>query len=266
MTVVYRGYDQQGLDSQYNNRARFPNYIEHFNAWQEWSRAARAALPGALDLAFGNKPEERLDLFPAAAEDAPLYVFIHGGYWYSLDKSDYSYVAQGMRRHGVATAVNNFGLAPAHDMDEIVRQNRAALAWLWQNAAAHGYDRNRIYVAGHSAGGHLAALLMATDWPRLAPGLPADLVKGACAIGGIFDLEPIRLSFLNEKLHLTPEQVKRHSPLRCRYAGSGPLLLIVAADESEEFQRQSHEMAAFWRGSAPRPNSWYRWGSITSTW
>jgi arylformamidase len=133
-------------------------------------------------------------------------------------------------------------------MDEIVRQNRAALAWLSQNAAAHGYDRDRIYVAGHSAGGHLAALLMATDWPRFSPGPPPDLVKGACAIGGIFDLEPIRLSFLNEKLHLTPEQVARHSPLRCRYPAPAPLLLVVAADESGEFHRQLRAMAAFWHG------------------
>lgn len=169
MTKVYREYDQRELDVQYNNRARFPNHIEHFRAWQDWSRAARAAIPGALDLAFGPTAEERLDLFPAEAPGAALYVFIHGGYWYSLDKSDYSYVALGMRPHGIATAVTNFGLAPAHDMDEIVRQNRAALAWLWRNAAAHGCDRDRIYVAGHSAGGHLAALLLATDWPRFPP-------------------------------------------------------------------------------------------------
>jgi len=248
MTKIYRDYDQQGLDAQYNNRARFPNYVEHFTAWQDWSRATRAAIPAALDLAFGAAPEERLDLFPAEAPGAPLYLFIHGGYWYSLDKSDYSYVAEGMRPQGIATAVSNFGLAPAHDMDEIVRQNRAALVWLWRNAAALGYDRSRIYVAGHSAGGHLAALLMSTDWPRLAPDLPADLVKGACAIGGIFDLEPIRLSFLNEKLHLTPEQVERHSPLQRRYAVPRPLLLIVAADESDEFHRQSRDMAEFWKG------------------
>ena len=247
MSRVYGWYDQAALDAQYNNRARFPNYVEHFRAWQEWSRAARAAIPGALDLAFGSTEAERLDVFPAEAPGAPLYVFIHGGYWYSLDKSDYSYVALGMRPHGITTAVTNFGLAPAHDMDEIVRQNRAALAWLWRNAAAHGYDRDRIYVAGHSAGGHLAALLLATDWPAFSSGLPPDLVKGACAIGGIFDLEPIRLSFLNEKLRLTPEQVSRHSLLRDRPASARPLLLIVAADESTEFHRQSREMASFWR-------------------
>lgn len=246
---VYRDYDQQELDAQYNNRARFPNYVEHFSAWQEWSRAARAETPGALNLAFGPSPAERLDIFPATTSGGPLYVFVHGGYWYSLDKSDYSYVVKGMRPHGITTAINNFGLAPAHDMDEIVRQNRAALAWLWRSAAAHGYDRDRIYVAGHSAGGHLAALMMATEWPHLAADLPPDLVKGGCAIGGIFDLEPIRLSFLNEKLRLTEQQVERHSPLRCCYPTPAPVLLIIAEDESDEFRRQSREMADFWRAT-----------------
>jgi arylformamidase len=245
--AIYLGYDRKELDAQYNNRARFPNFVAHFDAWRSWSAATRAALPGAIDIAFGPAAVEKLDIFPAAAPSAPLYVFIHGGYWYSLDKSDYSYVAEGMRPHGIATAVNSFGLAPAFDMDEIVRQNRAAFAWLWRHAVEYGFDPNRIYVAGHSAGGHLAAMLLATDWPNFAPGLPRDLVKGACAIGGIFDLEPIRLSFLNEKLHLTPDQVERHSPLRQTYPVAAPLLLVVAADESHEFHRQSAEMERFWK-------------------
>ncbi len=244
---VYRGYDQAGLDEQYNNRARFPDFTRHFEAWGDWSRKTRTQLPRYLDLPFGTSESERLDIFPAEKPGAPLYLFIHGGYWYSLDKSDYSYVAEGLRPHGVATAVNNFGLAPAHDMDEIVRQNRAALAWLYRNAEDYGYDRDRIYAAGHSAGGHLAAMLLATDWLAWGSDLPTDLVKGACAIGGIFDLEPIRLSFLNEKLHLTKGQVARHSPLSQSYKRKAPLLLIVAKDESPEFHRQSEEMAAFWR-------------------
>lgn len=246
--AVFLSYDQAGLDAQYNNRARFHNFTEHFKAWGDWSRATRATLPGAIDLAFGPTAIEKIDIFPAERKDAPLYVFIHGGYWYSLDKSDYSYVAEGMRPHGVATVVNNFGLAPDHDMDEIVRQNRAALAWLWRHARDHGADPARIYVAGHSAGGHLAAMLLATDWTGLGSDLPPDLVKGACAIGGIFDLEPIRLSFLNAKLHLTPAQVERHSPLRQTYPTAAPLLLVVAADEFDEFHRQSRAMTEFWQG------------------
>jgi arylformamidase len=247
MQKIYRDFDQAGLDAQYNNRARFANFTQHFAAWGDWSRAARAELPGNIDIAFGPSAVEKLDLFAGPDADAPLYVFIHGGYWYSLDKSDYSYVAQGMRPHGYATAVINYGLAPAYDMDEIVRQNRAALAFLWRHAAELAFDRGRIYVAGHSAGGHLAAMLMATDWPQFAGDLPTDLVKGVCAIGGIFDLEPIRLSYLNDKVRLTEPQVERHSPLRCQYRCPAPLLLAVAADESDEFHRQSLEMAVFWR-------------------
>ena len=175
-------------------------------------------------------------------------------------------MAEGFRPHGVATAVNNFGLAPAHDMDEIVRQNRAALAWLWRNAAQHGGDPARIYVAGHSAGGHLAAMLMATDWPALSPDLPRDLVKGACAIGGIFDLEPIRLTYLNDKLHLTAQQVAAHSPMHCTYPAPAPLLLVIAADESDEFHRQSREMAAFWERTGAPAELVVPQGSTISTW
>jgi arylformamidase len=245
--AIYLDYDQTALDEQYNNRARFPNYLDHFNAWRTWSAATRSTTRHVADVAFGPSPEEKIDVFPAEKEAAPLYVFIHGGYWYSLDKGDYSYIADGMKPHGVTTVVNNFGLAPGHDMDEIVRQNRAALAWIWQHANEYEADPNKIYVAGHSAGGHLAAMLLATDWPAFGAGLPPDLVKGACAIGGIFDLEPIRLSFLNKTLHLTPAQVARHSPLRQTYPVPAPLLLVVAADESDEFHRQSREMAATWK-------------------
>ncbi len=245
-TRVYRDFDQAALDAQYNNRVRFPNYQEHFAAWGRWSAATRARRGCHLDLAFGGGTLEQLDIFPAADTPAPIYVFIHGGYWYSLDKSDYSYVADGFAPHGFTTVVNNFGLAPACDMDTIVAHNRAALAWLWRHARDYGGDPERIYVAGHSAGGHLALMLLATDWPAFAPGCPPDLVKGVCAIGGIFDLEPIRRSFLNEKLQLSAAQVRAHSPLTRRYPSPAPLLLVVATDESGEFHRQSQAMRDAW--------------------
>ena len=246
--TVYRDYDQEALVAQYNNRARFPNFMDHFDMWHYWSTETRKTTPGSIDVAFGPSAGEKIDIFPADETGSPIYVFIHGGYWYSLDKSDFSFVAEGVKPHGCMTVVTNYGLAPAHDMDEIVRQNRAALAWIWRHASEYGGDPNRIYVAGHSAGGHLAAMLLATDWPSFASELPPNLVKGACSISGIFDLEPIRyLPFVNEKLQLTPKQVVRYSPIRQRYPVPAPLLLVVGGEESEEFQRQSQAMDAFWK-------------------
>ncbi len=247
MTNIYLGYDQAGLDAQYNNRLRWPDYKAHFANWRAWSTETCAKLPCRLDLAFGPGPMEKLDIFPAEANGAPVVVFIHGGYWYSLDKADYSYVAEGLRPHGVATAVNNFGLAPDTSMDEIVRQNRAALAWLWRNARACGIDPDRIYVTGHSAGGHLAVMLLATDWPAFGAGLPRDLVKGACSIGGLFDMEAIRLSYLNKTLKMSRQEARRNEPLAQRYPVAAPLSLVVAVDETPEYHRQSQAMADLWK-------------------
>jgi len=245
--TVYRSYDQNGLDAQYNNRARFPNFEEHFNSWKRWSAATRSKVTALLDVPFGSEDLEKLDIFPASLSGGPIYVFIHGGYWYSLDKSHYSYVAEGMLPHGVTTVVNNFQLAPDARMDAIVEQNRRALAWLWRNAASFGGDRDKIYVCGHSAGGHLGLMLLANDWTSYEPGLPQDLVKGVCSIGGIFDLEPIRLSYLNKTLRMDGADAHRNSPLHLTYRTSAPLSLVVAADESDEFQRQSREMRDVWR-------------------
>ncbi len=246
--AVWRGYDRAGLDAQYNNRKRFPDYKARFAAWQGWSAETRARAGARLDLAFGPAPSETLDLFPARGDGAnggaPLYLFIHGGYWYSLDKADYAYVAEGMAPHGVAVAVNNYALAPHADMDEIVRQNRAAAAWLWRRAREFGADPGRIYAAGHSAGGHLAAMLLATDWPTFEPGLPPDLVKGACSISGLFELEPLRLSYLNDTLRLDAGMAARNSPAALAWPRAAPLLVVVGEDESEEYRRQSADMAA----------------------
>ena len=247
MSTVYRQYNQTELDAQYNNRARWPDFQRHFDNWAKWSLNSRMQLPCKLDIRFGNSPIEMLDIFPAPEAGAPIYLFIHGGYWYSLDKSDYSYVAEGMRPHGITTVVNNFGLAPTYSMDVIVEHNRAVLSWLWKNAGSFGADRERIYICGHSAGGHLALMLLATDWPEYDAALPSNLVKGVCAIGGIFDLEPIRLCFVNKRVQLTAQQEREYSPVLCHYPSRAPLSLIVAVDESAEYQRQSEIMRDRWK-------------------
>ena len=244
--AVWRGYDRAALDAQYNNRARIPAYEDYFERWLEWSEATRATLPGGRDVAYGDLPVETLDIFPAERPGAPVLVMIHGGYWYSLDKHHDSFVAEGCRPHGVATVVVNYGLAPEYRMDEIVRQNRAAAAWVWRNAASFGGDAARIHVLGQSAGGHLAAMLLATDWPSFGAGLPGDLVKSAVSISGIYDLEPIRLCYLNDKLGMDEAEVGRNSPVVQRYPVAAPLMLVSGDIESAEYARQAEAMAAVW--------------------
>ena len=244
--AIYRGYDRAALDAQYNNRARIPEYVDYFDRWLDWSAETRAALPGGRDVAYGDLPVETLDIFPAERPGAPILIMIHGGYWYSLDKLHDSFVAEGCRPHGVATVVVNYGLAPEYRMDEIVRQNRAAAAWVWRNAASFAGDSSRIHVLGQSAGGHLAAMLLATDWPGFGANLPADLVKSAVSISGIYDLEPIRLCYLNDKIGLDAAEAQRNSPVAQRYPVAAPLMLVSGDIESAEYERQAEAMAAVW--------------------
>jgi arylformamidase len=243
---IYLGYTKEELDAQYNNRARYPEYTGYFDNWLAWSEATRKALPGKLDVAYGDLPCETLDIFPAEQPGAPIQVMVHGGYWYSLDKHHDSFVAEGFRPNGVTTVVINYGLTPDYDMDEIVRQNRAAVAWVWRNGRDFGGDPDRIYSIGQSAGGHLVLMLMATDWPAFGEGLPKDLVKGGVSISGIYDLEPIRLCYLNDKVGLDEAMARRNSPVHQSYPISSPLMLVSGDIESDEYARQAEIMEAVW--------------------
>jgi arylformamidase len=204
----------------------------------------RRARPCRLDISYDS---ERLDLFPAERAAAPCLLFIHGGYWQALDKSDFSFLAPAFQDAGVALAVVNYTLAPKAGMDEIVRQNRAAMAWLYRNARAYGVDPERIHVAGHSAGGHLTAMVLATNWAAF--GLDRNPVRGACAISGLYDLEPIRLCYLNDVLGLDAAAAERNSPLHHLPRQSPPLILSVGTGETDEFRRQQESFAAAWRAA-----------------
>jgi len=254
---IFHAYDQAGLDAEYDNRAKVPDAMDYLSRSADLSRAWRRSRGGELNVPFGAGADEVLDIFPAQpgpAGPVPIQVFIHGGYWRMLSKDDYSYVARAFTPKGCATVVVNYGLIPNIDMDELVRQCRAALAWIYGNAAGFGGDRERIFISGHSAGGHLVAMLMATDWPAFAsqlpeapPHLPIDLVKGGCGISGLYDLEPIRLCFLNDALQLSPEAAARNSPVLLAPGAASPLLLTVGGDEGPEYLRQSEALAAAWR-------------------
>ena len=242
--ALYRNYDRAGLDAQYFLRGRVPEHPEYFRRWAEDSAAVRGSRPCRLDIPYDR---ERLDLFPARRAAAPCLLFIHGGYWQALDKSDFSFLAPAFQDAGITLAVVNYTLAPKAGMDEIVRQNRAAVAWLYRNAREIGIDPERIHVAGHSAGGHLTAMALATDWAAFE--LDRNPVRGACAISGLYDLEPIRLCYLNDVLGLDAATAQRNSPLRHLPKQSPPLILSVGTGETDEFLRQQESFAAAWRAS-----------------
>jgi arylformamidase len=170
---------------------------------------------------------------------------VHGGYWHRLDKADFSFVARAFRPAGALTVVVNYALIPAVDMDALVRQVRASVAWVHKNARDLGGDPDRIFVTGHSAGGHLVGMLLATDWSTF--GAPADVIKGACGMSGLYDLEPIRLCYLNDVLALTPESARRNSPVLLAPTRATPLILTDGGDEGPEYHRQTGELATAWR-------------------
>ncbi len=250
--------DPAWLDSQYNNRALVPDHAIHFSRWQAWSADARRA-PGVLtDVAYGHGPGETLDLFlpprRAGAGLAPVMVFIHGGYWRSLDKADHSFVAKPFVEQGAVVVVPNYALCPAVTIPDIAVQMVRALAWTWHHIATHGGDPDRITVAGHSAGGHLAAMLLGALWPQWDADLPASVVRNALSISGLFDLEPLRHTpFLQESLRLTPAQVRKASPAGwpapSAPAGRGTLACVAGGDESAEFLRQNTLLQKAWGSS-----------------
>lgn len=250
---LYQGYDRAGLDGQYNNRLLVPDYATYFARWTKDSEAARQRLAGdgaVLDIAYGPDKLETLDLFPAkapAGAKPPVLVFIHGGYWRALDKSDFSFTALPYVDAGITYVVVNYPLIPAATIDTIGNSIMSAISWLYWNIGEYDADPARLYVSGHSAGGQLAPLALAQDWAAL--GLPDELVKGAVAISGLYDLEAIRRCYLDEGMNLDDGAVRRNSPLyQIPHADRlvGPLLLCVGAEESPEFRRQQADFAAAW--------------------
>jgi arylformamidase len=240
-------YDGAWLDRNYNNRDLVPEHPEHLRRWALESADAVRSNARVLDVRYGGGPNEHLDIFPAAQADAPVLVFIHGGYWRALDKRDHSFIAPAFTRRGACVVIPNYALAPAVTIPEITMQMVRALAWTWRNIAKHGGDPKRITVAGHSAGGHLAAMMLACVWPALAADLPADLVKNALSISGLHDLEPImHTPFLQPSLQLTPEQVRMASPALLPAPAQGTLYTVTGGDESEEFHRQNALMRQAW--------------------
>ena len=243
--MLYRGMDRAMLDAAYNNTAAVgPARRERYVAdWTTRSDALRKARGGRIDLRYGDGARQRLDFFACGRPAAPTLVYIHGGYWQTNDKEPYAFLGEGVLSAGFNLAVIEYTLAPAARLDQIVAEVRKAVAWVIEHAKELGGDPGRVFVGGHSAGGHLTA--MAMNDARVA---------GGVAISGIYDLEPIRLNYLNEKLGLDPAEAARNSPILHLPSRAASLVVTVGLGELPELIRQSEEYAAAWtkRGLAGR--------------
>lgn len=238
------------LDLQYNNRRRVPEAAQILQRWADASALVREQARGQLDLPYGPGRRQRLDVFSDSLAKAPVLVFIHGGYWRAMSKEDLSFIAAGFTGEGAVVVVPGYELCPAVSMERIPLQLAEALAWVWRHVADYGGDPNHIILAGHSAGGHLAALLSCFDWKSLAPDLPRQLIKGVLSISGVHDLTPlVGLPFLQEDLRLDEASARRLSPVY-HAAPDSPLYAAVGAAESEEFKRQSHLIQQAWGDQA----------------
>jgi len=246
---IYLDYDQTELDAEYDLRPLVPNHLEIFTRYTRDGQSTTSRQEMISDIVYGQNSKQTLDFFPTAQghDLAPVVCFIHGGYWRNKDKSDFHYLAPAFTQAGVHFVLINYTLAPEASMDQIVQENREAVAWLAANAADHGIDPKRIHVTGHSAGGHLVAMLMATDWSSCAGGhLGSDVLAGGTAISGLFDLEPIRLCYLNESLRLDNEQALRNSPVGLSPTAKAPLILALGGDETSEYHRQQEALLRSW--------------------
>lgn len=220
--TLYRGMDRAALDAAYDNTLAVADSAAILADWQRRSDRLAADRPQHLDLRYGDAERNRVDCFSAGSGGA-LLVFIHGGYWQMRAKEMFRFLAAGPLAHGIDVALIAYTLAPQKRLDGIVAEVRAAIGWL-----AARYSRSRVLVCGWSAGGHLAAMMM--DQPAITGGL---------AISGIFDLEPIRLCYLNDKLGLDEDEARRNSPLLHLPSEKKPLFVAYGTSELPELQRQS---------------------------
>jgi arylformamidase len=239
--VLWRGMTRTALDAAYNNSAAVPNSAEKVAEWTARSAKFRESHPSLLDLAYGPRARNRVDIFRCGQADAPLLAYIHGGYWQRNSKDMYSCLAEGPLARGFDVAMIGYTLAPDVTLAEIVAETHAAMRWLRSDGKRHNIGQGRLIVSGWSAGGHLTAMAM-----------PLPEVDAGLAISGVFDVEPCRLNYLNEKLQLRAQDVRDVSPIHNIPAVKAPLTVAYGTKELPELQRQSRDYHAAWMNAGNR--------------
>jgi arylformamidase len=243
MTVV-----DPGLEANYNIAAARGGLDEVMQRWSASSAALREQVDASLDCAYGAGDRERIDVFRCGASDAPLYAYLHGGYWQRGDKSLYSFIARPFLEAGVDVAIIGYPLCPQVSMTDLVSKVRQAIGWLYHNASELGVNRERFNLSGHSAGGHLTAMTVCCDWPHFDKKLPRELLKTAIPLSGLYQLAPLLQTSISDALHLTSTEVSRLSPASLQPEAQIPLLAIVGGAETGEFFRQTNILIENWSG------------------
>jgi len=242
-------YTPEFVERGYNNRAAVPDHPRWLEHYPRASAEARAALAPRVDLRYGPGPKETLDLFVPSGRARGTFVFLHGGYWRAFDKSDFSFVAPPFVAQGLAVAVVNYDLCPEVTIAQIVDECRRALSWIEGEGATHGAPPGRAVVGGHSAGGHLTAMLFATDWTAYGVAVPP--IAGGVSLSGVHDLAPMVQFSYNTDLKLDPAEAARLSPVFLAPRTRAPLVLAAGADETDEFVRQTRIMWDAWPHNRP---------------
>lgn len=238
--------EKTDYDLLYNPRLVVADYERVFDRWERDSERARASLDCYLDVPYGMTEAEKLDMFCAPSSKG-LLMFIHGGYWRSLDKKRFAFVAPAFVEAGISVAIPNYALCPAVKVEDIVMQMVQACAWLYRNAGNFGAPADSLYVCGHSAGGHLAAMMLCCEWPKYSPDLPERVVSAALSISGLYDLtEIVKVPSVNCDARLTEKSALKVSPAFMPPATDAPLFTAVGGDENEGFHIQNRLIAERW--------------------
>ena len=236
------------LEKGYNVRLLVDDFDGLIEKWSKWSEDFRANADSSLNCQYGDGEKDKLDIFRCGKPNAPLFIFIHGGYWQRGDKSIYSFVANSFVNSGIDVALIGYQLCPGATMTNIVDKIREAIVWIWNNADEYSISKNRINVSGHSAGGHITGMILATDWKEVSKNLPDNLVKTGIPISGLYQLNPIRETTIADALGLDDAESLALSPHFFEPKTDAPILVTLGGGETPEFHWQTDNFVNKWKG------------------